>query len=400
MIRKIRSRFLASAVIAVGIVLAALIAIISLCGYGMIVNRLDQKLSFGETAYIEGEKGAELREDPFRRKDNPLFWIAEYDAAGALLYITKADDAHEMAEIRKVARAAYLSRKAAGFYGGCRYLKKSMPDEGGTRILFLDATRSMTQFHDFLRIQILVVLVAFALSVVFMLRMSHWVVRPYVRAYESQRRFTANISHDLKTPLTVIRADADVLSGTIPDNRWLKDIQLQAGKMSELVEEMLQLSRMQEPESRQMWVDFPISDIVEEEAQMFVRVAEAGGRRFSYDVEPMLTYFGDAKGIRHLTGLLLGNAIKYSPREGEVALKLRKKGSNIILTVYNTVEHISRSELPKLTERFYRSDSARSHNDHSHGIGLAVADEIVRAHKGTLTLSTEDEKSFLATVRL
>jgi len=109
---------------------------------------------------------------------------------------------------------------------------------------------------------------------------------------------------------------------------------------------------------------------------------------------------GNCDGEFTLTGILLDNAIRYSDENGIIRLKLFMKGSRIILTVFNTVTHISRSELPKLTERFYRSDTSRSAESNSHGIGLPSVEEIVRAHHGEMILSTEDEQSFLVTIKL
>ena len=163
---------------------------------------------------------------------------------------------------------------------------------------------------------------------------------------------------------------------------------------------MLLLSRLQEKEQHLTWVDFPISDIVEEEAQLFVQMAEIKKKKYAYEVEPMLTYHGDAKAIRKVTGILLDNAIKYSDENGIIRLKLFTKGNRIILTVFNTVTHISREELPRLTERFYRSDASRNTESNSHGIGLPAVEEIVRVHHGELLLSTKDEQSFLVTIRL
>ena len=129
-------------------------------------------------------------------------------------------------------------------------------------------------------------------------------------------------------------------------------------------------------------------------------MAEIKRKKYHYEVEPMLTYHGDAKAIRHVTGILLDNAIRYSDENGIIELKLFSKGSRIILTVYNTVLHISKKELPNLTERFYRSDTARNTETNSHGIGLPSVEEIVRVHHGEMTLSTKDEQSFLVTIKL
>ena len=398
MTRKVRRRFMLTSMTAISIILVVLVVCIGISDYHKMVIRLDQMIASGEAEYLVNGKVGVPEEAVLATQDLPVFWVAEYDRSGMLSYISAASDKSTQNKMEQITEAVYVENQEDGFYENCRFQKKVTAN--GSRIIFIEASRSLTQLHDSIRNLIRLALIAGGVSWLIMFRMARWMVRPYEQAYESQKRFVSNISHDLKTPLTVIRADADVLTGIYPEDRWVNDIHMQAGKMSDLIEEMLLLSRLQEKEHQMSWVDFPISDIVEEEAQLFVQMAEIKKKKFSYEVQPMLTYHGNAKAIRHITGILLDNAIRYSDENGIIRLKLFMKGSRIILTVFNTVTHISRSELPKLTERFYRSDTSRSAESNSHGIGLPSVEEIVRAHHGEMILSTKDEQSFLVTIKL
>ncbi len=398
MTRKIKRRFMMTSMTAISIILVLLVVGIGISDYHKMVSRLDQHIAAGEAEYLVNGKMDVPKEAVLAEQDLPLFWVAEYDQTDSLSYISSVSDNAIQKKIEQISQTVYFENDDAGFYEDCRFQKKMI--DSGIRIVFVEASRSLTQLHDSIRNLIQLAIIALAVSWLIMFRMSRWMVRPYERAYESQKRFVSNISHDLRTPLTVIRADADVLKGIYPEDRWVNDIHMQSGKMSEMIEEMLLLSRLQEMKNRETWVDFPISDIVEEEAQLFVQIAEIKNKKYSYEVQPMLTYHGDAKAIRHITGILLDNAIKYSDENAVIRLKLFAKGNRIVLTVYNTVTYISKSELPKLTERFYRSDTARSTESNSHGIGLPSVEEIVRAHHGEMELSTTDGQSFLVTIKL
>ena len=398
MTRKIRKRFLLTSMTAIGIILVMLVVCIGISDYHKMVNRLDQHIASVEADYLVRGRMKIPQEAVLPAQGLPVFWVAEFDETGTLCYISSVSDDSVQDKMEKITVNAYSGDEEEGFCEDCRFQKKEIAN--GSRMVFVEGSRSLTQLHDSIRNLVQIALIALGVSWLIMFRMSRWIVRPYEQAYESQKRFVSNISHDLKTPLTVIRADADVLSGIYPEDRWVNDIRMQSGKMSEMIEEMLLLARLQEKENRETWVDFPISDIVEEEAQLFVQMAEIKNKKYRYDVQPMLTYHGDAKAIRHVTGILLDNAIKYSDDNGVIRLKLFMKGNRIILSVFNTVTHISRKELPNLTERFYRSDTARNTESNSHGIGLPSVEEIIRAHHGELELSTTDEQSFLVTIKL
>ena len=403
MFRKLRRRFLGSALFAVAAVLTLIVLCMGLSGYHMMTERLDQEIAITEAQYLASEKDVPSQMEvsdilKVGMPDRPIYWIAEYDDAGNRRFLSYAADARQKSITEEMSDRIIGFDDNEGFYDDYRYEKKKIHD--GMRIICVDASVNLEQHRDSTKIMIQIALIGFGIFAAVLLYASRWMLRPYQVSWEVQKRFITNVSHDLKTPLTVVRADTDVLASKDPDNRWVNDIRLQADKMSKLVEEMVLLSRMQEPANHLNWVDFPISDIVEEEAQLFVQIAESRGIDFSFEVTPLLTCNGDARAIRHMTGVLLDNAVKYADEGGVVRLELRLRGSVIVLTVYNTVEHISREEIPHLTERFYRADRSRSTETDSHGIGLAFAEEVVRAHHGEITLSTEDEKSFLVTIKL
>lgn len=155
---------------------------------------------------------------------------------------------------------------------------------------------------------------------------------------------------------------------------------------------------MEENQENVVMIDFPISDIVEETASSFQALAVTQEKTFDGEIEPMLTCYGNEQNIQRLLEILLDNALKYSNPGGHISVELKKYGKGISLSVYNTVEYVSRENISHIFERFYRLDESRNSKTGGYGIGLSIASAIVQAHKGKITAETKDEKSLKITV--
>lgn len=239
----------------------------------------------------------------------------------------------------RYAKSILKSGKTQGFVGNYRYLVSDDADK--VQIVFLDCGRTLSGFWRFLAISVWVA--AFGLVAVFILifLFSKRIIRPMSENYEKQKRFITDAGHEIKTPLTIIDADADVLEMELGENEWLADIRNQTRRMTALTNDLIYLSRMEEAKNGMPMVDFPLSDVTEEVADSFVMMAKAQNKKFTSRIEPYLTLHGDEKSIRQLISVLLDNALKYAAPEGVISLELEKKGRNIRLSVYNTTGHIS-----------------------------------------------------------
>lgn len=295
----------------------------------------------------------------------------------------------------RYAKSILKSGKTQGFVGNYRYLVSDDADK--VQIVFLDCGRTLSGFWRFLVISVWVA--AFGLVAVFILifLFSKRIIRPMSENYEKQKRFITDAGHEIKTPLTIIDADADVLEMELGENEWLADIRNQTRRMTALTNDLIYLSRMEEAKNGMPMIDFPLSDVTEEVADSFVMMAKAQNKKFTSSIEPYLTLHGDEKSIRQLISVLLDNALRYADPEGVISLELEKKGRNIRLSVYNTTAHISQEDTAHLFERFYRSDKSRNSDTGGYGIGLSIASAVVTAHKGKITAATKDERSLLIT---
>ena len=287
------------------------------------------------------------------------------------------------------AQKAAASGKTSGFLDDYRFLVQN--ESGGIRVIFLDCGRSLSSFHTTLLASVSLAVLGLAAVLFLLLILSRRIVRPMAESYEKQRQFITDAGHELKTPMTIISADADLAEMECGENQWLTDIRRQAQRLTALTNDLIYLSRMEEEQPKLQYIDFPISDVVEEMAQSFAALARSQDKDFQVQVQPMLSFQGDEKGIRQLVSILLDNALKYSPTGGQLALRLEKQGRNLLLTVSNTgAQPMEQDKLPHLFDRFYRTDQSRNSQSGGYGLGLSIAKSIVSAHKGKIRAESHD----------
>ena len=283
----------------------------------------------------------------------------------------------------EMAQAVWSSGNASGFQGDYRYIRAAEAE--GTRFIFVDCRRSLSNFRTTLIASVLVALAGLLAVFLLLLILSKRIVRPVAESYEKQRRFITDAGHELKTPLTIIGADLDLVEPELEGNEWLQDIRCQVRRLTGLTQDLIFLSRMEEETPPIQPIEFPLSDLTEEMAQSFQGLAKAQGKRLTLSIPPILSYTGDEKAIRQLLSILLDNALKYTPEEGEVEIALKKEGRMIRLSVSNTIDRpMEREMLDRLFDRFYRGDQSRSSQTGGYGLGLSIAKGIVLAHRGKI----------------
>ncbi len=204
-------------------------------------------------------------------------------------------------------------------------------------------------------------------------------------------------AHELKTPLTIISADTQVLEMDLGENEWLTDIRSQTSRLADLTNNLVYLARMEE-QLQMEWSEFDLSQVAQEVVEDFRAPAIQKGERLTAEIVPGLTMKGEEKTIRRLLTIFLDNAVKYTGEGGEIRLTAEKWHSQLRLQVCNTTEHMDKAALPHLFDRFYRTDQSRNSQTGGYGLGLSIAAAIVKSHGGKITASTEDEKSLLITV--
>lgn len=305
------------------------------------------------------------------------------------------------------ARQAYKKKNDSGFIGDFRYVKYyDLNNENDIRVIFLDCGRNLHTFKNSLLINCLISFLGFLVIFIVIVFFSKKIVRPVSESYEKQKQFISVAGHEIRTPITIIDADAEILAMEIgEENEWLEDICKQTKRMAALTNDLLTLSRMDENRQQFTMIDFPISDIVSETVQSFQTLAHSRNRMIKTKITSMLSYHGDENSIRQIVGILLDNAIKYTKERedgscDDILLQLEKKNYNLYLSVRNSSEPVSEEQLRLFFDRFYRTEQSRSSETGGYGLGLSIAKSIVEAHKGKITASAPDAESVQITVIL
>lgn len=282
-----------------------------------------------------------------------------------------------------------------------RYLRR---DNGFfQRIAFVDISMEKNTLDDmarsFLQIGGVVVVILLGISAL----LAWWATKPVETALRQQRQFLSDASHELKTPLTVILSNAELLSGAALEPRparWADNIHSEAGQMKALVEEMLTLARADNMPRTAVHTVQSLTDIVTDTVLSFEPVAFEAGKTLTSQIAEAVEVEGDGDKLRRLAGVLLDNAVKYADEGTTVEVTLEKADRRARLTVINRCAPIPPEQLRRLFERFYRADASRGEKS-GFGLGLPIAASIVEEHKGTIKAESDDLSTrFIVTLPL
>lgn len=406
MIKRLRARFVAVAMCSVTAVLLLLLSAINIANYRRIDATADGLLQMladnGGVFPMPGgphEAGPrELRgpETPYETR----YFTVLLDPAGAVLDAdVRSVAAVTRDEAVEYATGAWAGGKSGGYKAAYKYL--AVPAEkGGTLYVFLDCSRDLATFRSFLMTSVLVAAAGIAGVFALVLVFSKTAVRPIVESYEKQKRFITDASHELKTPLTVIDASAEVLELSGGENRWTQSIKNQVKRLSDLTAGLVDLARMDEAGTALAMAEFSLSDAVLDSVGPFLALAAAQGRAFALDVQENVALRGNEAAIRQLVSILADNALRHGSGEGPVRVALKKQGKHSELSFQNPVDAIETGDQTMLFERFYRRDASRSTQTGGYGIGLSIAQAIVAAHKGKIIAKSPDGRSLLISIQL
>lgn len=292
-----------------------------------------------------------------------------------------------------------------GFLSQYKYCRIVTSDENYMYI-FVDCERELSSFRMFLLASIGISLLGLFLVFLLVLILSKRVVKPIVESYEKQKSFITNASHELKTPLTIIDANMEVLEMVHGEDEWTTSSRKQVQRLADLTNKLVLLSRMEESDYSVPFSEVAISDLVEETVLPYEALALSCQKHLTTNVTPDLQIYGDRNLLSQVITLLMDNAMKYSSDNGNIELVLlpgrstNTTASGVTLTIKNSVDEIAVGKHNEFFDRFYRGDESHSSVKSGHGIGLSVANAIVSAHKGRISAVSEDGKSLTMSVYL
>ena len=283
-----------------------------------------------------------------------------------------------------------------GFLEGYRY--HIYRNESGTKIYFLYRASSIDMCKAAAENMLLVSFISFLAVGVLLIPVSAWVVKPMVENHKKQKQFITAASHELKTPLTVISTNAQLLETEIGENQWLSGIQKQIDHLTRMTGDLVALSKAEEyvePIDRER---FSFSGALGEVVATYESIIKQKCLRLEQIHEEELLYTGNKTEMQHLMRILLDNGCKYCPADGVIRIEAKKCFQGLRLIVENTTEPLDEDQGQRLVRRFCRGENATGKP--GFGLGLSIAETIAARHNGNLTVSTATKGVFRVEVVL
>ena len=388
MIRKLRIKFVCVIMGIVMLMLAMILGVvIHFTGQNMEMQSINMMRAIATAPFQQGKLGK-----PPEEVRLPFFTV-QIGNRGELLGISGGYfDLTDREYIESIVNAALASEHNTAQLEDyqLRFLKEKSPR--GYTIVFSDTTTESATLKNLYSICVLIFFVAMSVFLGISISLSNWVIKPVAVAWDQQRQFVADASHELKTPLSVIMANAELLANedTIPDDRrkFSRNILSMTYQMRTLVENLLEMARVDNGTLKMQFAALDFSELVRDAVLSFQLLYEEKGQTLQNAIPDGITLQGSERHLYQVLDVLLDNALKYSVAEGHTNVELKRIGHSCLLTVSNTGEPISKEDLKNIFKRFYRADKARSLNG-SYGLGLSIAEAIVEAHKGKIWAESE-----------
>ena len=388
MIRKLRIKFVCVIMGIVMLMLAMILGVvIHFTGQNMEMQSINMMRAIATAPFQQGKLGK-----PPEEVRLPFFTV-QIGNRGELLGISGGYfDLTDREYIESIVNAALASEHNTAQLEDyqLRFLKEKSPR--GYTIVFSDTTTESATLKNLYSICVLIFFVAMGVFLGVSILLSNWVIKPVAVAWDQQRQFVADASHELKTPLSVIMANAELLANedTVPDDRrkFSRNILSMTYQMRTLVENLLEMARVDNGTLKMQFAALDFSELVRDAVLSFQLLYEEKGQTLQNAIPDGITLQGSERHLYQVLDVLLDNALKYSVAEGHTNVELKRIGHSCLLTVSNTGEPISKEDLKNIFKRFYRADKARSLNG-SYGLGLSIAEAIVEAHKGKIWAASE-----------
>ena len=419
MIKKLRLRFIISALLSILFVLSATIVAINVSNYLKTENESIRTLNMiaeneqkdvtdpgGGGGGTWGGYGGNRppRENDTRNQEH--YFIVMFSTEGDIIYsnyshiFTIEDEAAQNLAIQ-----VYQGKKTQGKHGKLRYKKENatystngpMPYQYNyVFVTFVDISERTKAFDEFLKNSIIISSVSFAVIAALIIMSSHIVFKTSEESYKKQKAFITNASHELKTPLTIINTDVEILKMDNGDNEWIDSINDQVRRLTTMTNQLVTLSKLDENSlDNYPLTNISLTELAKESINAFTATFEKNGFHFTSIVEDDLTIKGNRYLINELFYILMDNALKYAKTKGDIELIVKKNRNKAEINFSNDIED-TEIDANLLFERFYRSPQVSKKE--GSGIGLSIAKEIVDLHKAKISASIKNSKIYFTIV--
>lgn len=291
-------------------------------------------------------------------------------------------------EIRNYAIEVSKRNSDEGYIGNYIYKVRKI-GINGKEVTLIESENTIKELKTTIIIAIVMGFLGLILIYIIAKKISKTIVKPVADSFEKQKQFVSDASHELKTPLAVIEANADVLQDKVGENKWITYIQNEVQSMNKLVNDLLVLARMENTNTINN-KKFNLSKEVQMSVSVFESIIYEKNIKLETNINDGIEFNGEKEDIKHIISILLDNAIKHTKENGKIIVNTSKEKNNIKIEVKNQGEPIPEEEREKIFERFYRVDKARNRNEKRYGLGLSIAKGIVEKYKGTIEANSKE----------
>lgn len=378
MIKKLRLKFILTAMFAVTIVLTVIVASLNFASYYSGTGLADKLLD-----YIVKQSGNDTGgniEDSIKY-ETKFFAVKITDDGSEISISSDKLSGLDIEAAILYAKEVVNNKDKRGYIDDYRYLIIDTND--AKEVYFIDCYRQISISNQFFRASLVISAIGLAAVFVIVVILSKRVIAPIAENYEKQKRFITDASHELKTPLTIISANNELLTMETGGNESTESIAKQIARMTTMTKNLTMLARIDEGDILENKEIFSITNAVNELAEEFARLAESRGKILTIDIVEAQDFQGNETMLRQMLATLLDNAVKYS--ESKIHIHVGNHRSKILITIYNDAKNLPVGDLKIFFDRFYRSDEVRAAGIEGSGIGLSMAQEIVEQHHGKIS---------------
>lgn len=386
MIKKLSKRVFFIIMVALSIVILGIIILFTFFNYSNTIRTstfmLDKFINFEPRNVIDEKEESDNRE--------------KFDVDFDGVYIFKIENSEPIQisdkivdeKIEKYAKKISNKKSESGLMGD--YIYKTRRTRGNNIIILMENKTVAMQIKKIIIFSIMGCIVSLIIIYIVAKKISTVIVKPIQETFEKQKQFISDASHELKTPLAVIEANADVLEEKVGNNKWMGYIQNEIESMNKLINELLLLTKIENVSELKDYNELDISKETEIIVSMFEGMAYEKDVLLKSNIQEEIMMYANKEDIEHILSTLIDNAIKHTEKSKEIIVELNKNKNNIIWQVKNMGDPIPEDEREKIFERFYRVDKSRNRKEKRYGLGLAIAKSTVQRYNGNIEVACKD----------
>ncbi len=345
------------------------------------------------------DPGAGEREPDARKPFNDLRSFTARVSADGQTELDFREDFYEREQLLALVEKIAASGRESGRMGALSYLTRTAAD-GSLLIAATDRTIEREMFAQTALTIGVIGLAGLGLLYLIVWRLSHWIIRPVQEAFDRQKRFVSDAGHELKTPLTVLSANAEVLRAENGDSLWLNNVDSQIARMTGLVQELLQLAKLDEAAPAGPAREFDAAPAVRDSVLPFDALAFEAGKSIESSLIPEAACHGSEEDFKRIVGILTDNAVVHSDGKSPIRVRLIRRGGRVRLEVENSGCTVPPKDSARMFERFYRGDASRDRASGGNGLGLSIAMALAERNRWELSAAVSAGGNVVFTLAL